>query len=90
MFTTFPLPLKYRKYIDIFSESEVRQLPDHILVEHIINTKNIKSLYKPIYNLLVNEFSIFRDNLEKLLKKRYIQRLISPAGTPILFISIKK
>ncbi len=46
-------------------------------------------LYKFIYNLLVNEFNIFRDNLEEFLEKRYIQRLISLAGASILFISKK-
>jgi len=65
-------------------------LPNYILVEYAINTGDAESLYKPIYNLLINEFSTLRDNLEELLEKRYIQRLTSPAGAPILFISKKK
>jgi len=85
----FPLPSEYREYADIFSESEIKQLPNYILVEYIINTGDAESLYKSIYNLSVNEFNILRDNLEELLEKRYIQRLISPADTPILFISKK-
>ncbi len=51
--------------------------------------RDVKPLYRPIYNLLVNEFSILRDNLEEFLKKKYIQRLSSPADTSILFISKK-
>ncbi len=84
--TISPLPLKYGEYIDVFSKSEARQLPDYILIEYTINTGDAESLYKSIYNLLTNELSILRDNLKKLLKKRYIQRLISLAGAPILFI----
>ncbi len=83
---TSPLLLEYREYVDIFSESEARQLSDYILVEYVINTGDTESLYRFIYNLLVNELSIFRDNLEEFLKKGYIQRLTSPAGAPILFI----
>jgi len=70
--TTSPLPLKNREYIDIFSKSEVKQLPNHTLVEYTIDTGDAEPLYKFIYNLLVNELSIFRDNLEKLLEKGYI------------------
>ncbi len=84
--TTSPLPLKYKKYINIFSESEAKQLPNYILIKYTINTGDAKSLYRFIYNLSINKFSIFRDNLKELLKKRYIQRLINPAGAPILFI----
>ncbi len=47
---------------------------------------DVESLYRSIYNLSTNKLSTLRDNLKKLLKKRYIQRLISPADTPILFI----
>ncbi len=67
-----PLFLKYKEYINIFLESEVRQLPDHILVEYTINTRNVEPLYEPIYNLSVNELSTLRDNLEKFLEKGYI------------------
>jgi len=67
-----PLLSEYGEYADVFSESEVRQLSDHILVEYVINTGDVKSLYRFIYNLLVNELSIFRDNLEELLEKGYI------------------
>ena len=84
--TTSPLFSEYKKYINIFSESEARQLPDHILIKYTINTGDAEPLYKSIYNLSVNELSTLRDNLEKILKKGYIQRLTSPAGTPILFI----
>ena len=70
--TISPLLSKYEEYADIFSESEARQLPNHILIEYTINTGNAESLYRFIYNLLVNEFSILRDNLEKFLEKGYI------------------
>ncbi len=59
---------------------------DYVLVEYAIDTGDTEPLYRLIYNLLVNELSIFRDNLEEFLEKGYIQRLISPAGAPILFI----
>ena len=59
---------------------------NHALVEYVIDTGDAESLYESIYNLLVNELSIFRDNLEEFLEKDYIQQLISPAGAPILFI----
>ncbi len=68
----FPLFLEYKEYADIFSESEANQLPNHILVKHIINTGDVESLYRFIYNLLVNKFSILRDNLEEFLEKGYI------------------
>ena len=84
--TISPLPSEYREYIDIFFKSEARQLSNYVLIKHTIDTGNAESLYGFIYNLSVNELSIFRDNLEELLKKGYIQRLISLAGAPILFI----
>jgi len=56
------------------------------LVEYAINTGDVEPLYRFIYNLSANELSTLRDNLEKILEKGYIQRLISPAGAPILFI----
>ncbi len=61
-------------------------MSDHVLIEYAINTGDAEPLYKFIYNLLVNELSIFRDNLKEFLEKGYIQRLISLAGAPILFI----
>ena len=67
-----PLLLEYGEYIDIFFKSEARLLPDHILIKYIINTGNVESLYRFIYNLLVNELSILRDNLEEFLEKGYI------------------
>ena len=48
--TISPLPSKYREYVDIFSESEARQLSDYILVEYVINTGDTESLYRFIYN----------------------------------------
>ena len=68
----FPLFLEYREYIDIFFKSEARQLLNYILIEYTINTGDVKSLYRFIYNLLANELSIFRDNLKEFLEKRYI------------------
>ncbi len=56
------------------------------MIEHAIDTGDAEPLYGPIYNLLVKELSILRDNLEEFLEKGYIQRLISPAGAPILFV----
>jgi len=70
--TIFPLPSKYREYTNIFFKSEVKQLPDHILIEYTINTGDVEPLYRFIYNLLINELSILRDNLKELLKKEYI------------------
>ena len=87
--TTSPLPLKYKEYIDIFSKSKARQLSDHTLIKYIINTRNVESLYRSIYNLSTNELSTLRNNLKKLLEKGYIQRSTNPAGAPILFIPKK-
>jgi len=70
--TTSPLPSKYKEYADIFSKSEAKQLPDHTLIKHTINTGDAEPPYKPIYNLSANEVSIFRDNLKEFLEKRYI------------------
>ncbi len=83
------LSLKYKEYINVFSKSEARQLSNHTLIEYAINTGDAEFLYKFIYNLSANEFSTLRDNLKIFLKKGYIQRLINPAGAPILFISKK-
>ena len=47
-------------------------MSDYVLVEYVIDTGDVESLYGFIYNLLVNEFSILRDNLEELLEKGYI------------------
>ena len=64
-------------------------MPDYTLIKYTINTRDAESLYRLIYNLLVNELSILRDNLKELLEKKYIQRLTSSAGAFILFISKK-
>ncbi len=64
-------------------------MPDHALIKYTINTGDAESLYRFIYNLLVNELSTLRDNLEEFLEKRYIQRLTSPAGASILFLPKK-
>ncbi len=70
--TISPLSSEYREYVDVFSESEARQLSNHILVKYTIDTGDAESLYRFIYNLSANELSIFRDNLEEFLKKGYI------------------
>ena len=70
--TTSPLPSKYREYTNIFSKSEARQLSNHTLIKHTINTGDAESLYKFIYNLSINKLNILRDNLEEFLEKRYI------------------
>ncbi len=68
----FPLFSEYRKYINVFFKSEARQLSNYVLIKYIINMGDVESSYRLIYNLLINELSIFWDNLEEFLEKGYI------------------
>jgi len=62
-------------------------LPQHQSYDCRINLKKGEvALWGPIYPLSENELETLREWLKEMLKTGKIRRLMSPAGSPILFV----
>jgi hypothetical protein len=59
------LPLKYKNYVDVFSEEEASKFPDSTRVEYSISIKEgVEVPYNSIYQLGEHELGVLRDYLE--------------------------
>ena len=80
------IPEKYRNYFDVFSPTEVEQLPPHRSYDCAIDLEEGKTpLFGPIYSLSQEEREELFKYVEEHLKKGFIRRSTSPAASPILF-----
>ena len=80
------LPMEYRDYADVFSESEADKLPESSRVAHSIEIEEGKEVpFGPIYTLSAKELRVLREYLESSMAKGWIRKSKSPAGAPILF-----
>ncbi|KIJ45322.1 hypothetical protein M422DRAFT_97062, partial [Sphaerobolus stellatus SS14] len=69
------LPPKYRSYFDVFSPTEVDQLPPHRPYDCAIEIEEGKSPpFGPIYSLSTDERAELFSYIEKNLKKGFIRR----------------
>ena len=81
------VPEKYRRFFDVFSPTEVDQLPPHRPYDVAIELEEGKSPpFGPIYSLSQEERTELFSYIESHLKKGFIRRSTSPAASPILFI----
>lgn len=84
------IPPKYRSFFDIFSPTEVEELPPHRSHDIAIELEDGKTPpFGPLYSLSQNERAELFDYIEKNLKKGFIRRSTSPAASPILFVRKK-
>lgn len=84
------IPEKHHEYFDVFSPTEVDQLPPHRPYDVAIELKEGKSPpFGPIYSLSREEHAELFDYIETHLKKGFIRRSTSSAASPILFIRRK-
>lgn len=84
------LPEKWHDMADIFNDSSAGVLPPHHPMEHRIDIEPDKKVpWGPLYALSENELTILRDYLDTSLDKGWIQRSISEAGAPVLFVPKK-
>jgi hypothetical protein len=56
----------------VFSNEEVNQLADYLLIQYIINIGNIIISHNSIYKLSENELKILKDYLNENFKREYI------------------
>ena len=80
------IPPELQKYKDVFSTEKVGILPPQRQGDYIIDLEGQDLLYRLFYNLLRSELSELRCYFDNVLLKNWIQYLIFPAGTPILFV----
>ena len=84
------VPKKYHRFFDVFSPTEVDQLPPHRPYDVAIKLEEGKSPpFSPIYSLSREERTELFSYIESHLKKGFIQRSTSPAASPILFTVYK-
>ena len=85
------VPEKYHDYLDVFSPTEVKWLPDHCSYNVEIKLEEGKTPpFGPIYSLSTDECKALFDYIEEHLTKGFIQRSTSSAASPILFIKQKQ
>jgi hypothetical protein len=83
------LPKEFRDYEDVFSKEAAGQLPPFKEGDHAIDLEGKEPPYGPLYNLSSRELEVLRDYLDDAMAKGLIQRSISPAGAPVLFVPKK-
>ena len=80
------LPEQYRPWASVFSEEEIRKLPDHSAWDHEIKlVEGTTPPYGPIYPLNEKELAVLREYIDKQMAEGKIRLSKSPAGSPILF-----
>jgi hypothetical protein len=84
-----PIPEAYQLYADVFSEEKAEGLPELGRRTHAIDTAGQEPPYGPVYNLSESELATLREYLQTSEAKGWIQRSVSPAGAPILFVQKK-
>jgi hypothetical protein len=84
------VPVKYHKYLDIFSEEKAHRFPESRPWDHKIETKEgfQPKLFKN-YNLTLAEQLKLDKFLKKNLEKGYIWPSQSPMASPFFFVSKK-
>ena len=86
------LPVKYRKYQDVFEESAADQLPEHrpgVDLEINLLDDEKSYPYKQCYALSVTEDKVLREYIDENLKRGFIAESRSPMGAPVLFVKKK-
>ena len=84
------VPAKYHAYLDVFSPTEVKKLPQHRSYDVNIDLEEGKTPpFGPIYSLSVEERQAVFDYVEEHLSKGFIRPSTSSAASPILFIKRK-
>ena len=84
------VPTKYHAYLDVFSPTEVKKLPQHRSYDVNIDLEEGKTPpFGPIYSLSIDERKAVFDYVEEHLAKGFIRRSTSSAASPILFIKRK-
>ena len=64
------LPIEYRDYANVFSESEADKLPESSRVIYLIEIEEGKEvLFSPIYTLSAKELRVLREYLESSIVK---------------------
>ncbi|PQM43474.1 hypothetical protein VC83_09660 [Pseudogymnoascus destructans] len=82
-------PREYAEFADVFSKERAEDLPELGRKTHGIDTSMQEPPYGPVYNLSETELATLREYLQSSERKGWIQRSISPAGAPILFVQKK-
>jgi hypothetical protein len=84
------IPHEYHNFQDVFSEKAMRMLPPHRPYDLKIEmVDNQDPPFGKIYNMSSVELGALKVHIDELLGKGYIQALLSPAGTPVLFVKKK-
>ena len=85
------VPVEYRSYADVFSETESERLPEHKPYDHAIDLKpdTPETIRSKVYPMPVNE----QDELDRFLadhiRKGYIVPSKSPIASPVFFVKKK-
>ena len=78
---------EYHNFTDIFQAAETQSLPVRGPYNHTINLKSgQQSLFKKLYLMLPAELNTLKVYLNNAVKAGIIQKLISPAASPVMFV----
>jgi hypothetical protein len=87
---TASLPEEYWPWASVFSEEEIRKLPEHTKYDHEINLiPGTTAPFGPIYPLSEKELLALREYLKPNLEAGKVRRSSSSAGAPIIFVPKK-
>lgn len=87
--TSDDIPKQYLEYTDVFSEEKADELLELGRQTHAIDTRTQTAPYGPIYNLSEKELAVLKEYLTESERKGWIQRSVSPAGAPVIFVPKK-
>ena len=83
-------PKEYQDFATLFSEKEANRLPPYRPGDHRIQLhEGTTPSFGPRYSLSKQELEALRKWLDDNLAKGFIRTLLSPAGSPILFVKKK-
>ena len=81
------LPPKYHDFVDIFQAAEKQSLPERGPHDHAIDLEpGQQPPFGKLYLMLPTELNALRVYLNKAIKAGIIQKLISPAASPVMFV----
>ena len=88
--TRLSVPPQFHDFLDVFSPTEVKNLPPHHPYDISIDLEDgTTPPFGPIYSLSLDERKALSDYIQENLAKGFIQRSTSSASSPILFTKRK-
>lgn len=87
---TAPIPDAYLSFSDLFTKSNADILPKHTEWDHEIPLEpGSKPPFGPVFGMSPTELDTLKEYIDDMLKRGFIRKSESPAGSPVIFVKKK-